>query len=102
MSLVTVTLMGPSRPVARAARRREIRYRDVLMEIFGSEEDVAAACMAHDQVAARYLDEALPRGKSDEERAAVSRWWAADRAAERAAFVAWAVHPRGVWFEVGV
>jgi len=68
----------------------------------GCETDVVTACLAHDQVAARYPGEALPHGKTVEEKAAVSRWWAADRAAEMAAFVAWPVHPREAWFEVGV
>lgn len=80
----------------------EIRYRDVLLEIFGNEAEVASACIARDQVATRYPDEALPHGKTDEERAAVSRWWGADRAAEMGAFVAWTVHPTQAWFEVGV
>ena len=80
----------------------EIRYRDTLVMAIGSEAEVVAACVAHDQVAARYPDEVLPLGNTDEKRAAVSRWWAADRAAEMAAFVGWAVHPSRACFEVGV
>ena len=102
MSLITVTLMGLLDLPPELREDAEIRYRDVLVEIFGSDGNVVAACIAHDQVAARYPGEALPRGKTDEERAAVSRWWAADRAAKMAAFVAWKLHPSGVWFEVGV
>jgi hypothetical protein len=100
--MFTVTLMGPPDLSPDLREDAEIRYRDVLVEIFGSEAGVVAACVAHDQVAARSPDEALPLGKTEEERAAVSRWWAADRATEMTAFVGLALHPSGVWFEVGV
>jgi hypothetical protein len=67
----------------------------------GSEAEVVAACITHDQLAARYPGKEPPLGKMDEERAAASRWWAADQAAEMAAFVAWKGHPREAWSEVG-
>ena len=100
--MFTVTLMGLPDLSPELREDAEIRYRDTLVMALRSEADVVTACLAHDQVAARYPDEALPLGKTVEERAAVSRWWAADRAAEMAAFVAWPVHPRLAWFEVRV
>jgi hypothetical protein len=61
-----------------------------------------AACNAHDEIVARYPDEPLPLGRTEAEQAAVKRWWAADRAAEMAAFVAWRIHPHSAFLEVTV
>ena len=63
------------------------------MSVLGSEAAVVDACIAYDQVVAKYPDEALPLGRTDDEKAAVSRWWGADRAAEMAAFIGWPIHP---------
>lgn len=89
--MFTVTLIGRSDLSPELKEDAEIRYRAVLLEIFGSEAEVATTCIAHDQVAAKYLEEVLPRGTTEQERAAVSRWWGVDRAAEMGAFVAWPV-----------
>ena len=102
MSLFTVTLKGLPDLSPEMREDAEIRYRDTLGMALGSEANVIGACLAHNEVVARYPGEALPLGRTVGEKAAVSRWWAADRAAEMAAFVPWAVHPREAWFEVRV
>ena len=100
--MFTVTLMGMPDLLPELVEDAEIRYRDMLLLVLGDEEEVVAACTAHDEVVARYPDESLPLGKTEAEQAAVKRWWSADRAAEMAAFVAWPTHPRGAYFEVTV
>ena len=101
-SMFTVTLMGMPDLSPEFVEDAELRYRDMLLLVLGDEEEVVAACAAHDEVVARYPDESLPLGKTEAEQAVVKRWWAADRAAEMAAFVAWPIHPRGAYFEVTI
>jgi hypothetical protein len=100
--MFTVTLMGLADLSPELVEDVEIRYRDMLVLVLGDEEEVVAACTAHDEVVARYPDEPLPLGKTEAEQAAVKRWWAADRTAEMAAFVAWPIHPHDAFFEVTV
>ena len=101
-SMFTVTLRGMPGLSSELVEDAEIRYRDMLLLVLGDEEAVVAACAAHDEVVAKYPDESLLLGKTEAEQAVVKRWWAADRAAEMAAFIAWPIHPRGAYFEVTV
>ena len=73
-------LDGPSDLSPELKDDAEIRYRDMLVMVLGSEAEVVAACIAHDQVVDGYPDEALPLGRTEEEKAAVSRWWSAEPA----------------------
>ncbi|HEY8706640.1 MAG TPA: hypothetical protein VIM34_01435 [Burkholderiaceae bacterium] len=100
--IFTVTLMGLLNLPPELTEDAELRYRDALVLALGGEAEVVAAWTAHEQIVDRYPDEALALGKSTEEKAAVSRWWRADRAAEMAAFVAWPIHPQQAFFEVSV
>jgi len=87
--MFTVTLMGMPDLSPEFIEDAEIRFRDMLLLVLGDEEEVVAACAAHDEVVAKY--EPLPMGKTGAEQAVVKRWWAADRAAKMAAFVAWPI-----------
>ena len=98
--MFTVTLMGNPIVSPELTEDAELRYRDALVLALGGEEEVVAAWTAHEQIVAKYPDEALALGKSTEELAAVSRWWRADRVAEMAAFVAWPIHPQQALFVV--
>jgi len=100
--MFAVTLMGLPDLSPELVEDAEIRYRDMLVLVLGDDEEVVTACTAHDEVVARYPDEPLPLGETEAEQAAVKRWWAADRAAEMAAFVAWPLHPQNVFFEITI
>lgn len=101
-NMFKVTLRGIPNLSPELAEEAQLRYREALILTLGSEVEVVAAWLAHQQAIAGHPAETPAVGETADLKAAVSRWWRADRAAETAAFDAWRTHPRQAFFEVSV
>jgi hypothetical protein len=90
---------------SKSSERDELEriYRKKIEEILGGPEGVVKAYLLQQEVFDKYEESPLPESASQEEKAAIDRWEAADSAASEAAFKKWSQGvPSGARFEIFV